>query len=370
MSIRIFDLQYDDEFRKKFHEGVDDILNTAFLSNHKYVEKFEDSFSKLHQTFSTGVNSGTSALEAAFRAISVKNKVVIMPTNTFIATAVAIEQAGGTPYLVDIENNYFGICPQRLEQAISSIGKEKIACVCAVHIGSHVSPHFKKIVEICSHYNLPLVEDSAHTPGAKLEGKLSGTIGEIGCYSFFLTKVLSSAEGGMIVTKNRSLDKEFKSIRRFGMDLNNSIMHTRDGRNMKMTEFQGLLGWLETERFWERIDRRRELANVYQKNLNPDLYRCISDNSETQGSYYKQIVIPLRKTREEIEEKLRQKEIPLTGGVYYIPVHKQGYYKNKYLDQSFPISDNFSSTHFCPPCYPELRESDILKVVEVLNGIT
>ncbi len=361
-AVRIFDLSFDEEFRKKFHQGVEQIFDEAFLTDHTFVKKFEQDFSKTFKsTYSLAVSHGTAAIELALRALSVRGKKVILPTNTFIATAVAVLNAGGIPCFLDIELDYFGLHPKELENHLGS----DVAAVIVVHIGGHVSTHFEKIKKICDSYSIPIVEDAAHAHGALYQGKYAGTLGTFGAFSHFMTKIMTTGEGGTVTCQQPELFDLAFSIRRFGHDPQHSIHHVREGANFKMSEFQGLMGVLELERIKARIEQRRQLALRYQANLAGSAWLCVKDNHESVGSYYKQIVIsPI--ARSTVQKKMLEKGIALTGGVFFLPLHRQQSLNSFFFHRTFSNADHFADSHICPPCYPELKVADVDRVCECL----
>lgn len=371
MTYRIFDLTFTTEEELDFSRGCIEVLREGFLTNHTQVKKFEESFSKKQKSsFAISVNNGTAALETAFRAIDIKNKHVFLPTNTFIATASAIINAGGIPHLVDIENEWFGICPLKLQESIKSIPSSNIGAIAAVHIGGHIAPSFLNVIALAKECNIPLIEDCAQAPFAKLDDIYAGSSGAMGCFSFFTTKTMTTGEGGMIVTNDPSLNDKAKQIRRFGMDLSDNTVHVINGSNFKMTEFCGLLGNIELKRVDGRISKRRALAKTYQENLDTTKFRCLGDPINGQSTHYKQIVVFKRSgDRKSLSDYLASHGIPLTGGVYNTPLHRQpslSQYQSSL--QAFPVSDFFSANHFCPPCYPELESQDVLNICEKINA--
>lgn len=368
-KIGIFDIQFSEQERKKFYSYCDQIFDEAYLTNHTFVEKFESEFSKFSKLpQSILVPSGTAALELALRTIGVNGKKVILPTNTFIATAIAIQNAGGEPLILDIEKDYFGLCPEQLKYEISS---EDIGAVIVVHIGGHISPHIKEIVEICKNKNIPLIEDCAHAHGASLEGTPAGGFGIAGCFSHFLTKIMTTGEGGSLVTNDETFYQKAHSLRRFGYDPTNSLVHTTPGgNNFKVSEFQAALGLIELERITSRIEKRRMLANRYSENLKGSDWNVLSDPENGFGSYYKCTILPPENVnRKTIEEALDSADIPLTGGVYYYPLHEQPVLKELTKNRKFPVSDDFCSKHICPPCYPEISIEDVDEICKVLVSL-
>ena len=362
-KIGIFDLDFAREFRNDFYRGCEQIFDEAYLTNHTFTRQFETDFAIFNQSpYSLAVNSGTAALELALRACQVNGKQVIIPTNTFIATAVACQNAGASVQLTDIENEYFSMCPKSLARLISP----HTGAVIVVHIGGHTARYIEEITALCRQYNIPLIEDCAHAHGATFKGKTTGNWGRFGCFSHFMTKVMTTGEGGSVVCQSPQDYELLVSIRQFGKDPQNSISHIRSGSNFKISEFQSLLGVLELRRIQERIEKRRQLAYCYQKNLSS--WPLTKDSPISQGTYYKQIVIPPY-PREQIVKVLSQHQIPLTGGVYDIPLHRQPVLKKQFDDSSFPIANQFCEKHICPPCYPELAIEDIEHICHILKGI-
>jgi perosamine synthetase len=364
-KIPIFDLKFDSEFRQQFYAGCEDIFNEGHLTNHTMVKKAEDEFKKRnHSPYALAVSSGTSALEIALKALDVKDKEVILPTNTFIATFLAIRSAGGIPVIADIEDEFFSLCPKKLKAKITA----KTKAVIVVHVGGHIAPSINQVKQICLDNKLFLVEDAAHAHFAELDGVKAGNIGDIGCFSFHMTKVVTAGEGGLITTSNEGHFNKAYSLRQFGMDLANPLSHIQEGSNDKMGEFNALALRLDLERSALRISRRREIANRYQERLKDSAWKCQTDRDKSLGSYYKQIILPPEQLdRKSITDKLLAKNIALTNGVYYQPLHEQPICKT-YLhkDDQFGVSNLFSKRHICPPCYPELSLEDIDRICDEL----
>ena len=366
MNIPIFKLAFEDDFREKFERGCNKIFDSGILTNGPYVIEFEEKFAALCNTaYALAVNSGTSALETVLRALDVIGKKVIMPTNTFIATAVSVENAGGLVCPIDIEDETFAVSPDALKTALE---EDNIGAVIVVHIGGTISRHIGEIVNLCKQRGVPLIEDAAHAHGAQYKGKRAGSFGTAGCFSFFPTKVMTTAEGGMVTTNDRRLYELMRSIRQFGQDLKTDYLHIRSGSNFKMTEFQALLGLLELERVTGRIARRNKLADVYHEELDGCSWKVVVPPRDSLSSCYKQIVIsPV--DPDNVRAFCKSRNIALTGEVYRYPIHKQPVYKGNFLTEQFPIADAFCMGHICPPLYPELYEEEIEYICSVLNAL-
>lgn len=362
--IAIFDWQLDQTEREQFRRYCDRIFDEAFLTNHSLVREFEKQLSTFcGLSWSIATASGTSALECTLKALNVAGKKVIIPTNTFIATATAVLNAGAIPVILDVEPEYFSLCPDSLEQALEEF--KDVAAVVTVHIGGLISPTIETIAERCKAYGVPLVEDAAHAFGCKLGGTPAGGFGTAGCLSFFLTKVLTTGEGGAVVSNQSEFQERIISARQFGKSDDNPLVHESAGTNGKMSEFQAALGLVELGRVKERISKRQEIALRYQKNLAGSAWRAISPPSSAECSYYKQIVLcPV--PRPLVRRSLQQANIALTGGVYEFPLHRQPVLSLAILRAAYPVAESFADSHICPPCYPEVTVEDVDRVCDIL----
>ncbi|MCC2679609.1 MAG: DegT/DnrJ/EryC1/StrS aminotransferase [Pseudobdellovibrio sp.] len=365
LTIPIFKLQYSDSDRAFLKNGLDKILDEAYLTNHSFVRAFEQQFSLWNSSkYSVAVNNGTTAIESILRGLDVRGKEVIIPSNTFIACAVAVLNAGGIPVLCDMELEYLSIDPSHVAEKIT----RNTGAVLVVHIGGIISPSIITLKKICDDYGVPLVEDCAHAHGASYQGVRAGRAGAAGAFSFHMTKVMTTGEGGMVVTEDEKIQRALQSVRQFGKTEQNATMHDRDGSNFKMTEMQALMGLLELQRVEKRIQKRQQIAAVYDEKLKGSSWKTWSAPPSGVCPYYKKIVrspVP----REKVEETLNKNGISLTGGVYYIPVHKQDVFKNKFPGGEFKNTNSFSAEHFCPPCYPELELTEAEKICDVLLTI-
>lgn len=359
--IPIFKLEYSETDRAFLKSGLEKILDQGYLTNHTFVHSFEESFSRWNfSRFGVAVSNGTTAIEVALRSLNVRGKEVIIPSNTFIACAAAVLNAGGTPVLCDIELEYLSLDPAQVREKIG----QNTGAVLVVHIGGIISPAIFELRQICEARGVPLVEDCAHAHGASYKGIKAGNIGQAGAFSFHMTKVMTTGEGGMVVTDSESLKNDLHSVRQFGKSQSNPLMHVRDGSNFKMTEMQALMGLLELQRVERRIQKRQKIAAVYEQKLKGSSWRTWAAAPEAVCPYYKKIVrspIP----RSKVEEALKRQGVALTGGVYYIPVHKQEVFKGQSASD-FKNTEIFSAEHICPPCYPELELSEIEKICDIL----
>lgn len=365
MKIPKFKLEFDLLQIELYKSLVHSILTEPSpISNGEWVRNFENRFSKsIGSEYAIAVGSGTDALECAVRVLNIRDKFVLFPTNTMIGTAIAIERAGSRPMPVDIENEGFSINPEALKAYIQLLGKF-IGAVIIVHIGGNISPKIDDVLEICKDNGIPVIEDAAQAHFATRDNHMAGTMGDVGCFSFSATKVMTTGEGGMVTTHDKELADIVRSIRNFGSHPGNAHLHTITGSNFKMTEIQAALGYVEMDRVERRIQKRKDLSKIYMDELDDSIYNPIDMGD---SSYYKQIV-RFDKDRTKLKEYCKSKRVGLTGEVYPIPIHRQPVYNRLWDHHRFPIAEEYCNTHICPPNYPELTEEEVKYVCEVMNS--
>ena len=364
-NIPIFRLKFDLGSKFKFLKGSWDILSSDRpLGESKYVKEFEDKFAKMSDAkFALACSNGTTAIELALKALDVKGKKVLMPSNTFFATSVAITNAGGIIELLDMEPESFSICPIDLEKKLTP----DVGAVIIVHIGGIISHKISKILELCKQNNVPLVEDAAHAHFSLKGTHRAGTIGDVGTFSFFPTKVMTTGEGGIITTNNKEIYEKMKSLKNFGRHIDDGgIIVNPDGNNFKINEFTGLLGSIECDRVYDRIQDRSYLLDRYSKNLSKTKYKVIKQKGKGTCANYKAIIItPMDGSW--LKKYCKERNITLTGEVYRIPVHEQPLYKEQFSSVNLPNTDYYSKHHVCPPLYPELKLDEVDYICDVLK---
>ena len=364
-NIPIFRLKFDIKSKLNFLKGAWDILSSDRpLGESKYTKEFEDRFAKMSDSkFALACSNGTTAIELALKSIDVKGKKVLIPSNTFFATSVAVTNAGGIIELLDMEPDSFSIDVKDLETKLTP----DIGAVIIVHIGGIISHDIKKIVSICKKNRIPLIEDAAHAHFSSKGNYRAGTIGDIGTFSFFPTKVMTTGEGGMITTNNKKYYEKMKSLKNFGRDINDGgIIVNSEGNNFKINEFTSLLGCIELNRVMGRIEKRTKLLERYLKNLEKTNYKVLKQQGEGVCANYKAIVIsPI--DGEWLKKYCKEKSISLTGEVYKIPVHHQPLYKKQFTSVNLPNTDYYCKHHICPPLYPELSIKEVDYICDVLK---
>lgn len=347
-----------------------DMLRTGQLILGPKTDLFERKFSEyLGANHALAVGSGTAALEIAMRSIGIEGKDVIVPGNTFYATAGAALHAGGNLKFADIENETFGVDADQVSRLID----QNTAAVVVVHIGGTPARDLLKLREICDQSGIALIEDSAHAHGSSIDGQMVGTIGDIGTFSFFPTKVMTSGEGGMLVTNNPKFIQEGKIYRDQGKASGAQNFHTHQGYAWRMSEIHALLGLSQLARLDDFIENRRKVAAIYDQGIS-GISGLFQANVPTsfKSNYYKYIVkLADFVNRDFLKAEMKKRGVSLSGEVYTDGLHRQPVFAGKYhtLEGGLPNTDHFCGHHICLPVSAVTTEEEAKYVINSLNEI-
>jgi len=243
---------------------MDAFKSTWISSSGKYITRFEEGFAGYCEcAHGVAVSNGTVALHLALKALGVgEGDEVIVPDLTFAATINTVLHSNATPVIVDIEEDSWCIAPSEIEKAIT----KRTKAIIPVHLYGQPCD-MQRIMKIAKDKGLFVVEDAAEAHGARYKGKKVGSIGDIGCFSFFGNKVITTGEGGMCVTNSKELNEKMRSLRDHGMSKTKKYWHESVGFNYRMTNLQAAIGVAQLERIDEILGQRKEIENGYRKNL-------------------------------------------------------------------------------------------------------
>lgn len=375
MNIPILRIPYTEEDLEFIKNGIEKVLKSGYLTMADNVAKFEEQFAEfIGVRYAVAVNSGTSSLEIVLRAIGVEGSTVIMPSNTYMATPIAAIHAGGKVIFTECQRENLQMSPDDLERKIRPDTK----AVILVHIGGIISPYFDAIKKICEDNNLFLLEDAAHGHGATIDGRKAGSLGIAGSFSFYPTKVLVAAEGGMITTNDKDLYEKALILREHGKADHSFNVHTEFGYNWRFSELHAVLALQQMRKAdWILADRRR-IARTYDERLHGVKgIKLVKIPDNIKSAYYKYILYLEDNIDRDLLKKMLKKEynISLTGEVYAHPCHLQpvfqkypGTMANNNQD-SFPETEYACKHHICLPLYPGLTEEEIDYVVRSLKKV-
>lgn len=339
----------------------------SFLSMYVYGEEFESRFAEYTGTdHAVACSSGTSALEMIFRALDVEGREVIVPSNTFLATAIAVLNAGGTPVFADCGDD------MSLDPAdVASRVTEKTAAITQVHIGGIVSKGVLQTKALCEERGIHLVEDAAQAHGSLLGEQKAGTFGTAAGFSFFSTKVMTTGEGGMVTTNDPELVRLMKSSREFGKVRKGIYVnyHETFGYNWRMPEVSALMGLRQLESLDAFIERRREIVHRYDKLLAgvDDLTIVHQEGHDSYNGFKYMIVLPGH-DRVKVHQELGRMGISPSGYIYEIPLHKLPVFPES-NDLSLPKTEFICQQHLCLPVFVGMSDEQVDYVAESLQEV-
>lgn len=359
-------IQFLPEDRAWIAERIQDVLATGQLTLGQYGAEFEQKFAGFcGRRHGIAVNSGTSSLEIILRALGVEGKDVLVPTNTFFATAAAVVHAGGRPVLVDMDQESFAVRPEDVEKKLTP----KTVGLIVVHIGGIVSRRMPELQEFARKKGLWLVEDAAHAHGSSFGGVSAGAFGIASSFSFYPTKVMTSGEGGMIVTDDDRIAEEARIYRDQGKASFTQNAHIRMGYNWRLSEPHAIIGLKHLERLPGMIADRQNIARVFDQGLQG--FRHLHALSVPVGgvcNYYKYIVVlGTRQDRKALKALLRERYgVSLAGEVYEEPLHKQPVFA-PYVSGPLPVSEDYCARHLCLPVFSGMQEQEAHQVLSALK---
>ncbi|WP_217696895.1 DegT/DnrJ/EryC1/StrS family aminotransferase [Paenibacillus odorifer] len=367
MDIPALDIAFSEQERRIIMERIDDCLSRGALSQGRYVQELEERFARyVGVTHAIAVNSGTSAIEAVMRVLEVKGQEVLVPANTFIATASSVLFAGGHVRLVDIDPRTFSVSLAEIKKQATS----RTRGVIIVHIGGIVTPEIEEIRQWCDEQGLWLFEDAAHAHGSRMAGKGAGAFGIAGSYSFFATKIITSGEGGIIVTNDHSMAEKLRMFRNHGKPQPWETYHTSLGNNYRMSDITATIALTQFERLDAIIEQREAIANRYTSFFTKNLPDFEIVMPQDRCSWYKYIVIvPLDVDSSDLKDRLKEKGVSLQGEVYATPLHRQPIAASLQFGGEYPLADDYCRRHICLPIYPNLTDEQIDYVLAVFLSV-
>ena len=339
------------------------LSSRSFLTLGRYVEQFEHAFAQLTGTsHAVATSSGTAALEAILRSLDVAGADVVVPTNTFAATAFAVLHAGGHVVFADCDDS-LNLDPADVERRLTDSTK----AVIAVHVGGLISSNIVALQQLCLDRGIALIEDAAHAHGSTLDGRAAGGFGDAAAFSFFSTKVITTGEGGMVVTDRQDIADFARVVRDQGKVAGRNL-HEVEGHNWRMTEFQAIVGLTQLARLPEFISERRRVARIYDERLAGSGHsaRPIHVPAESATNYYKYIVVVNGQDVAGLSRRLADDfGVKLGGFVYDIPCHEQPVFA-AFARARLPRAEYLCRHHVCPPIYPSLSDGDANYVADAL----
>ncbi|HEX2095578.1 MAG TPA: DegT/DnrJ/EryC1/StrS family aminotransferase [Longimicrobiaceae bacterium] len=365
MEIRPTHIEFTEEDRRYILERIGEKLARGYISQGEAVAEFEAEFARhTGARHAVALSSGSAAIEIAMRIREVAGSTVLVPANTNFATAVGPLRAGARVALVDVDPATFSPGVAELERA----WVPGTSGLILVHMGGIVSPEVERIRDWCAARGMWLLEDCAHAHGSRLGGVHAGRFGFAGAFSFFATKVITSAEGGMLVTEDDEVAEEARLHRNLGKPSLWENYHLRAGTNARMSELNAVVGVAQLRRLDEFIAARARIAECYT--------RLLADGAATPvlpagpSSWYKYpVLLPPGVRREEVKEALRERGVHPAGEIYERPLHHQPVLAREFAGQRFPNAEEVCARHLCLPIHPGITPADAEYVAETLTRV-
>lgn len=358
--IKFLDLEkINNRYREEIDSRIKNILDKGWYLQGEENENFTKNFANFCGTkFALGVANGLDALNLIIKAYGFGNgDEIIVPANTYIATILAISENGCIPILVEPDIKTYNINPDSIEEKITS----KTKAIMVVHLYGQ-AVQMEKIWKIVKKYNLKIIEDSAQAHGAIYQEKHTGNLGDASGFSFYPGKNLGCiGDGGAVTTNDEELFNKIKAIANYGSD--RKYHHIYKGVNSRLDEIQAAVLDVKLNHLDSDNNKRREISKYYRENIKNS--KIILPETYDEKSHVWHIFAVRTPNRDEFQKYLTEKGIQ-TIIHYPTPPHKQGAYK-EWNNLSFPITEEIHNTILSLPISPVMTDSEIEKVVEVVN---
>jgi dTDP-4-amino-4,6-dideoxygalactose transaminase len=354
-DVQLFELNYDDAESK----AVQEVLDSGWITMGPKTAKFEQEFGRLLGDGSCcAVSNGTAALHMALLALDIgPGDEVIVPALNFIAGANCIRLVGAKPILVDSESlDNWNLSIEDVRAKISS----KTAAVMCVHYAGYPC-RMDELLAVCEEHQIPLIEDVAHAPGGKFADRHLGTIGDVGCFSFFTNKNLSVGEGGMVVSRREDLSSRLRLLRSHSYDV------LQPGLNYRIDEMRAALGLVQLSKLAGANDRRKDLVELYNSILADVAEIAIPFIGYDPGlNTYHIYPVLLRDgiCRNTVVESLKERRIQ--ASIHYPALSGFTAYSDINAD-STPIANSISQRELTLPLFPTMTEKQVELVCAALT---
>jgi perosamine synthetase len=347
-----------------------DCLKSNWISSRgKYIRKFETHIKTLVKSkYALAVTNGTVAIELALKALGIQTgDEVIIPNLTFGATINAVINSGGVPVVLDIDKNNWTMKISDVKKKITN----KTRFIIPVHLYGH-PVDMKNLMKVLRNKNIKVIEDSAEALGSKIENKHVGVFGDVGTFSFYGNKLITTGEGGMIVTNKKYIYQRLKILRDHGMSIKKKYYHSMIGTNARMTNIQAAIGCAQMERFKYFYNKRKENFKLYTKILKKNKiiqFQKVEDWATSSYWLYTMLINNIN-LKNKITKNL--KDIGIDTRPLFIPLNNIKIY-NRYIknrDENFPNSDYVNLHGISLPSSASLTNKEVTNIcLEIIKII-
>lgn len=349
---------------KEEQAAVAEYLNSgAWLTEYKKTQEFERAISSFTGAkYASVVSNGTVSLFIALMALGIgKGDEIIVPDFTMIATANAVLLAGAKPILADIDPNTLCLDLFKAKNALT----KNTRAIMYVSLNGR-SSDMEEVVLFCKKYNLYLIEDAAQALGSRWNGKHLGTFGNIGSFSFSSPKVITTGQGGALVTDDSSLMDKIRKIKDFGRESSGVDSYVTLGYNFKFTDLQAVVGIEQMKKLETRIKRKKDMYAIYQKELfNIKEVVFINTNLINTSPWFIDILV------EDRDDLAKYLDLQCIGSrAFYPPIHTQAPYRDMvdFKKKKFPVSEDIARRGLWLPSSTFLTDSDIMHICKEIKS--
>lgn len=332
-------------------------IQSTRLSMGPFVERFERTFAEyIGVRYALACSNGTAALHLALMALGIgPGDEVIVPSLTFVSTANAVVYTGAKPVFVDVNPATWTIDPKAVEAAVT----ERTKAIIPVHLYG-LPADMVSLRRI----NVPIIEDAAESLGAEVRGLKTGALGEMGCFSFYGNKTISTGEGGMVTTDNAGLAERIKLLRGQGQAARRNFWHIEVGYNYRMTDVQAAIGCAQMERVQNLVERRIELMQLYRALLHGCTLQT-GYSAMKHGAWGMMALVPQTVNRDAVRMQLWERGIETRPAFY--PVHTMPMYAT---GQCLPHTTRIAERGIMLPLHTGLSNDDVRFICEAVYEVT
>ena len=357
MKINLSAIYMDDQIKK----AVIEVLESGRFIKGEQLKKFEHEFAVFCSAkYAVGVSSGTAAILLSLMALGIgKGDEVIVPSHTFIATATPILFLGAKPVFADIDAETYTIAPKGIEECLT----DRTKAIMPVHLYGHPAD-MDQINNIAQDNGLYVIEDACQAHGALYKGKMTGSLADIACFSFYPSKNMTACgDGGMVTTNNEELAEKVSMLRDHGRK--EKHIHEIVGLNLRMGEISAAIGRQQLQHLSVWNEKRRHIAKLYNQLLSEiDKIATPVEKDWARHVYYMYVI--RTKQREKLAEYLRDKSIS-TGIHYPVPVHQQPIMKA--YSKRLPVTEKVVDKILSLPMHPQLIDTQIKFITDTIETL-
>ncbi len=388
MKVPFFKPELGEEEKK----AVLEVMDSGWLTTGKVTHEFEKEFaSYVNSRHALAVNSNTNGMILALEACGVKNGTAVITTPyTFVSTAATAVHLGADVYFADIEKDSYSIDPAKIEEILKKDAENghKVRAIIPVHIAGNLC-NMKKINELAKKYSLPdhkiyVIEDAAHSFPSKTRDGFAGTLGDVGVFSFYATKTITTGEGGMVTTNDDKIAKRISQMRLHGMDRDAWDRYTSDkasweydiiapGFKANLPDVLSAIGREQLKKAELFRQKRTEIVKKFNEAFKDCDFLTLPPDGE--GNAWHLYLVQIKSEKLDCDRNTFAKELQSLGigiSMHFIAIFHFTYWKEKYPDftaENYPNAENHYQNTITLPLWPNMNEDDVKTVIETVKSV-